>query len=123
METEARTLKVIKGHCLGGGRDAAPGDVLRVPGDLSDAEARRKVSLGYAIELPRERPIPEHVETPEVPEDPDQEEETESEVETPDTPVTPETVPGVIENRDPEPEDRDPKPGGKAKPKKPRSAK
>ena len=115
MQTEARTLKVIKGHCLGGGRDAAPGDTLRVPEDLSDSEARTKISLGYAIELPPERPIAKHVETPEVSEDPDQEDATASEVETPDTPTTPETAPGDVVDRDPDVEERDPKPAPKQK--------
>ena len=43
------TIEVTSGHCLGGeGNDVLPGQILVAPRDLSIAEARKKVRMGYA---------------------------------------------------------------------------
>ena len=43
------TIEITTGHCLGGeGNDVYPGQVLVAPRDLSIAEARKKVRMGYA---------------------------------------------------------------------------
>lgn len=39
-------IKIISAHCLGGGRDVWPGDIVEV----DEATARRKVRQGFAIE-------------------------------------------------------------------------
>lgn len=47
------TIEVTTGHCLGGeGNDVFPGQVLVAPRDLSIAEARKKVRMGYARAIP-----------------------------------------------------------------------
>lgn len=53
--TEQGTLviEVTTGHCLGGeGNDAVPGQILVAPRDLSIADARKKVRIGYARVVP-----------------------------------------------------------------------
>ena len=77
------TIEVISGHCLGGeGNDVFPGKIMVAPRDLSLAEARKKVRMGYARVVP---PVPEAG---------------------PETP--PSSGPAVNNNGDPDPEDRDP---------------
>ena len=47
------TIEVTTGHCLGGeGNDVFPGQILMAPRDLSIAEARKKVRMGYARVIP-----------------------------------------------------------------------
>ncbi|MBK8164674.1 MAG: hypothetical protein IPK64_01795 [bacterium] len=47
------TIEVTTGHCLGGeGNDVFPGQILVAPKDLSIAEARKKVRMGYARVVP-----------------------------------------------------------------------
>ena len=47
------TIEVTTGHCLGGeGNDVFPGQVLVAPKDLSIADARKKVRMGYARVIP-----------------------------------------------------------------------
>lgn len=47
------TIEVTTGHCLGGeGNDVFPGQILMAPMDLSIAEARKKVRMGYARVVP-----------------------------------------------------------------------
>ena len=47
------TIEITTGHCLGGeGNDAYPGQVLVAPKDLSIADARKKVRMGYARIIP-----------------------------------------------------------------------
>ncbi len=47
------TIEVTSGHCLGGeGNDVLPGQILVAPRDLSIAEARKKVRMGYARIVP-----------------------------------------------------------------------
>ncbi len=47
------TIEVTTGHCLGGeGNDVLPGKILVAPRDLSIAEARKKVRMGYARVVP-----------------------------------------------------------------------
>ena len=53
--TEQGTLaiEVTTGHCLGGeGNDALPGQILVAQRDLSIADARKKVRIGYARVIP-----------------------------------------------------------------------
>lgn len=100
---EALSLRVTKGHCLGSGRgDVLVGAVLTVPEDLTVAEARQKVAIGYAVEIP-------------------------SEIEPADDPRAPVEAPGTVESRDPEIKHGDPappaKPKSKRSKKKPRSGK
>ena len=48
-DQEKLTIEITTGHCLGGvGNDVYPGEVLVAPKDLSIAEARKKVRMGYA---------------------------------------------------------------------------
>lgn len=44
-------IKVIVGHCLGGGKNVAVGTILTAPGDLSLDAARAKLRMKYAVEL------------------------------------------------------------------------
>ena len=54
------TIEITTGHCLGGeGNDVYPGQVLVAPRDLSIADARKKVRMGYARVIPGE-PEPAH---------------------------------------------------------------
>ena len=55
------TIEITTGHCLGGeGNDAYPGQVLVAPKDLSIADARKKVRMGYARIIPNaQEPRPE----------------------------------------------------------------
>jgi len=77
------TIEVTSGHCLGGeGNDVLPGQILVAPRDLSIAEARKKVRMGYARVVPT---MPEA--GPEAPEA---------------------SGPAAISHPDPAPEDRDP---------------
>ena len=77
------TIEVTTGHCLGGeGNDVYPGQVLVAPKDLSIAEARKKVRMGYARVIPS---VPEA--GPEA---------------------TAASGPAAVSNADPIPEDRDP---------------
>ena len=47
------TIEVTTGHCLGGeGNDVVPGQILVAPKDLSIADARKKVRMGYARIVP-----------------------------------------------------------------------
>ena len=47
------TIEITTGHCLGGeGNDVYPGQVLVAPKDLSIADARKKVRMGYARIIP-----------------------------------------------------------------------
>jgi len=49
VDQEKLTIEITTGHCLGGvGNDVYPGEVLVAPKDLSIAEARKKVRMGYA---------------------------------------------------------------------------
>jgi hypothetical protein len=53
MADQTLTIEITTGHCLGGeGNDVYPGQVLVAPRDLSIAEARKKVRMGYAREIP-----------------------------------------------------------------------
>jgi hypothetical protein len=53
MEQGSLTIEVTTGHCLGGeGNDVLPGQVLVAPKDMSIAEARKKVRMGYARVIP-----------------------------------------------------------------------
>jgi len=77
------TIEVTTGHCLGGeGNDVLPGQILVAPRDLSTAEARKKVRMGYARVVSN---VPEAG---------------------PDAPVA--SGPVAISHADPAPEDRDP---------------
>ena len=52
-EQEKLTIEITTGHCLGGeGNDVYPGQVLVAPKDLSIADARKKVRMGYARVVP-----------------------------------------------------------------------
>ena len=52
-DQEKLTIEITTGHCLGGvGNDVYPGEVLVAPEDLSIAEARKKVRMGYARIVP-----------------------------------------------------------------------
>jgi hypothetical protein len=58
------TIEITTGHCLGGvGNDVYPGQVLVAPKDLSIAEARKKVRMGYARIVPNARE-PEEIQEP-----------------------------------------------------------
>jgi len=47
------TIEITTGHCLGGeGNDVYPGQILVAPRDLSIADARKKVRMGYARVIP-----------------------------------------------------------------------
>lgn len=47
------TIEITTGHCLGGeGNDVYQGQVLVAPKDLSVADARKKVRMGYARIIP-----------------------------------------------------------------------
>ena len=64
---ESRTVRVVAGHCFGGGRgDAVPGTVLHVPGDLTPAEVERKLALGYVVEVEDEAAPAKKLPAPEV---------------------------------------------------------
>ncbi len=77
------TIEVTTGHCLGGeGNDVFPGQVLVAPMDLSIADARKKVRMGYARVIPSQPEV-----GPEAPEA---------------------SGPAVLSNPDPAPESRDP---------------
>ncbi len=77
------TIEVTTGHCLGGeGNDVFPGQVLVAPIDLSIADARKKVRMGYARVIPSQPEV-----GPEAPEA---------------------SGPAVLINPDPAPESRDP---------------
>ncbi len=77
------TIEITSGHCLGGeGNDVFPGKILVAPKDLSLADARKKVRMGYARVVP---PIPEAG---------------------PGTSASP--GPAANNNGDPDPENRDP---------------
>ena len=53
VDQEKLTIEITTGHCLGGvGNDVYPGEVLVAPKDLSIAEARKKVRMGYARIIP-----------------------------------------------------------------------
>ena len=83
--TEQGTLviEVTTGHCLGGeGNDAAAGQILVAPRDLSIADARKKVRIGYARVVPT---------VPEAGSD-----------------ATAASGPAEVSHRDPAPDDRDP---------------
>lgn len=83
MEQGKLTIEVTTGHCLGGeGNDVFPGQVLVAPKDLSIADARKKVRMGYARVIPSQPEV-----GPEAPEA---------------------SGPAVLSNRDPTPESRDP---------------
>ncbi len=77
------TIEVVTGHCLGGeGNDVFPGQILVAPKDLSIADARKKVRMGYARIIPS---VPKAV---------------------PEAPAASGTA--AVSHRDPAPEDRDP---------------
>jgi hypothetical protein len=77
------TIEVTTGHCLGGeGNDVLPGQILVAPKDLSIADARKKVRMGYARVVPS---------APEA---------------GPEAPVA--SGPAAINHGDPDPEERDP---------------
>lgn len=51
--TDQLTIEITTGHCLGGeGNDVVPGQLLVAPRDLSLADARKKVRMGYARVIP-----------------------------------------------------------------------
>jgi len=53
MADQTLTIEVTSGHCLGGeGNDVYPGQLLVAPRDLSIADARKKVRMGYARAIP-----------------------------------------------------------------------
>ena len=82
-EQEKLTIEITTGHCLGGeGNDVYPGQVLVAPKDISIADARKKVRMGYA-RVVSNAPEPE----------PDAEEES---------------GPAVVTHQDPAVETRDP---------------
>ena len=91
-ETTVLTLRVVRSHCLGAGRNVAEGDILRAPGDLTPAEATRKLAIGYV-------------------------EVVENGGEATAVTPAPSVAPGTVENGDPEVENQDPKPAAKPKPK------
>lgn len=105
-------IKILKGHCLGGGRDVYPDAVLSVPEDLTFEAAQAKVNKGYAewVGMPvEEAPAPPPVEVEDAPAaeeetaPADEEETDEKEIE-----ATRTTKPGEISTGDPASEDRDP---------------
>ncbi len=52
-EQERLMIEITSGHCLGGeGNDVYAGQVLVAPRDLSVADARKKVRMGYARVIP-----------------------------------------------------------------------
>jgi len=58
-EQEKLTIEITTGHCLGGeDNDVYPGQILVAPKDLSIADARKKVRMGYASVIPN-APEPE----------------------------------------------------------------
>jgi hypothetical protein len=58
-DKEKLTIEITTGHCLGGvGNDVYTGQVLVAPKDLSIADARKKVRMGYARVVPN-APEPE----------------------------------------------------------------
>lgn len=105
-------IKILKGHCLGGGRDVYPDAVLSVPGDLSFEAAQAKVQKGYAewVGVPQaEAPAPPPPAVEAAPEEekeaaPEEEQETDEEGGV----ATRTTAPGEISTGDPASEDRDP---------------
>ena len=77
------TIEITTGHCLGGeGNDVYAGQVLVAPKDLSIADARKKVRMGYARVIPN---APE-----------------------PGSETKEEEAPAVVAHADPEVETRDP---------------
>ena len=77
------TIEVTTGHCLGGeGNDVLPGQILVAPKDLSIADARKKVRMGYARVIPS---VPEAG---------------------PEAPAA--SGPATVSHQDPAPDDRDP---------------
>lgn len=46
-------IRIVRGHCIGGGRNARPGEVL----DVHPLEARRKVLMGFAVYDKGEVPV------------------------------------------------------------------
>ena len=88
-DKEKLTIEITTGHCLGGvGNDVYPGQVLVAPKDLSIADARKKVRMGYARVIPN---APEPRPTTVTHQDPVLE-SRDPETETPDA-VTPHTNP------------------------------
>jgi len=67
-DQEKLTIEITTGHCLGGvGNDVYPGQVLVAPRDLSIADARKKVRMGYARIVPNApKPEPETKEMEEL---------------------------------------------------------
>lgn len=53
----ARTVKVVRPFCLGGGKDVFPPAILNIPADLSAEEAWIKVRQGF-VRVPREAASP-----------------------------------------------------------------
>lgn len=55
------SIEITTGHCLGGeGNDVYPGQVLVAPKDISIADARKKVRMGYARIIPdAQEPAPD----------------------------------------------------------------
>lgn len=68
MADQTLTIEITTGHCLGGeGNDVYPGQILVAPKDLSIAEARKKVRMGYArivANAPKPEPETEEAEEP-----------------------------------------------------------
>jgi len=68
MADQTLTIEITTGHCLGGeGNDVYPGQVLVAPRDLSMADARKKVRMGYArivSNAPNSEPETEEAEEP-----------------------------------------------------------
>lgn len=86
-DTTTLTIEITTGHCLGGeGNDVYAGKILMAPQDLSIADARKKIRLGYARIVP------------EAPEG------------TLDTlgPESPTSGPAIVTDGDPTPDSRDP---------------
>lgn len=75
MEETGLKIKIIMGHCLGGGKDVAAGTVLEAPKDLSVREARRKIAMNYAVLLeaiPMRTPDVKHRDPEATSRDPDE---------------------------------------------------
>lgn len=70
-DQEKLAIEITTGHCLGGeGNDVYPGQVLVAPKDLSMADARKKVRMGYARFVPNTpspKPETEEMEEPAAP--------------------------------------------------------
>lgn len=51
-------VRVVTGFSLGGGQDVYPGDILDVPGDMSEADAKRRIASGSLTNHPDAPAVP-----------------------------------------------------------------